>query len=152
MQSKLPPDINVTGLEFEGPELVIYTDDPKKLADDGEIIRNLAKELRKRVVVRPDLKVLADPELAKTKIQEVVPKEAVLTDYYFDGETGEVQIEAEKPGLVIGRHGATLREITKLIGWTPKWSEPRPCGRPPLPTSRITCAVCKRSERTSCAL
>lgn len=120
VQSKLPPDINVTGLEFEGPELVIYTDDPKKLADDGEIIRNLAKELRKRVVVRPDLKVLADPEIAKIKIQEVVPKEAVLTDYYFDGETGEVQIEAEKPGLVIGRHGATLREITKLIGWTPK--------------------------------
>ena len=120
VQSKLPPDINVTGLEFEGPELVIYTDDPKKLADDGEIIRNLAKELRKRVVVRPDLKVLAEPEISITKIQEVVPKEAVLTNYYFDGETGEVQIEAEKPGLVIGRHGATLREITKLIGWTPK--------------------------------
>ena len=120
VQSKLPPDVNVTGLEFEGPELVIYTDDPKKLADDGEIIRNLAKELRKRVVVRPDLKVLAEPEIAITKIQEVVPKEAVLTNYYFDGETGEVQIEAEKPGLVIGRHGATLREITKLIGWTPK--------------------------------
>jgi predicted metal-dependent RNase len=38
VQSKLPPDINVTGLEFEGPELVIYTDDPKRLADDGEII------------------------------------------------------------------------------------------------------------------
>ena len=62
VQSKLPLDINVTGLEFEGPELVIYTDDPKRLADDGEIIRNLAKELRKRVVVRPDLKVLAEPE------------------------------------------------------------------------------------------
>ncbi len=120
VQSKLPPDINVTGLEFEGPELVIYTDDPKKLADDGDIIRNLAKELRKRVVVRPDLKVLAEPEVSITKIQEVVPKEAILTNYYFDGETGEVQIEAEKPGLVIGRHGATLREITKLIGWTPK--------------------------------
>ncbi len=120
VQSKLPPDTNVTGLEFEGPELVIYTDDPKKLADDGEIIRSLAKELRKRVVVRPDLKVLAEPEVAITKIQEVVPKEAVLTDYYFDGETGEVVIEAEKPGLVIGRHGATLREITKMIGWTPK--------------------------------
>jgi KH/beta-lactamase-domain protein len=120
VQSKLPPDINVTGLEFEGPELVIYTDDPKKLADDGDIIRNLAKELRKRVVVRPDLKVLAEPEISIAKIQEVVPKEAILTNYYFDGETGEVQIEAEKPGLVIGRHGSTLREITKLIGWTPK--------------------------------
>ncbi len=120
IQSKLPADINVTGLEFEGPELVIYTDDPRRLADDGEIIRSLAKDLRKRVVVRPDLKVLMDPEEAIKKIQEVVPAEAVLTNYYFDGETGEVVIEAEKPGLVIGRHGATLREITKLIGWTPK--------------------------------
>lgn len=120
IQSKLPPDINVTGLEFEGPELVIYTDDPRRLADDGEIIRSLAKDLRKRVVVRPDLKVLMDPEEAIKKIQDVVPKEAVLTNYYFDGDTGEVIIEAEKPGLVIGRHGATLREITKLIGWTPK--------------------------------
>ncbi|HOK58221.1 MAG TPA: beta-CASP ribonuclease aCPSF1 [Methanothrix sp.] len=120
IQSKLPADINVTGLEFEGPELVIYTDDPRRLADDGEIIRSLAKDLRKRVVVRPDLKVLMDPEEAIKKIQEVVPKEAALTNYYFDGETGEVIIEAEKPGLVIGRHGATLREITKLIGWTPK--------------------------------
>lgn len=120
IQSKLPADINVTGLEFEGPELVIYTDDPRRLADDGEIIRSLAKDLRKRVVVRPDLKVLMDPEEAIKRIQEVVPKEAVLTNYYFDGETGEVIIEAEKSGLVIGRHGATLREITKLIGWTPK--------------------------------
>ncbi|MDD5767699.1 MAG: hypothetical protein PHW55_03805, partial [Methanothrix sp.] len=25
VQSKLPPNINVTGIEFEGPELVIYT-------------------------------------------------------------------------------------------------------------------------------
>ncbi|MHC1632067.1 MAG: beta-CASP ribonuclease aCPSF1 [Methanotrichaceae archaeon] len=120
VQSKLPPEINVTGLEFEGPELVIYTDDPKRLADDGEIIRSLAKDLRKRVVVRPDLKVLIDPEQAVQKIQEVAPPGSGLTDYYFDGEIGEVVIEAEKPGLVIGRHGSTLREITKLIGWTPK--------------------------------
>ncbi|MHC1594377.1 MAG: beta-CASP ribonuclease aCPSF1 [Methanotrichaceae archaeon] len=120
VQKKLPRNINVTDIEFEGPELVIYTDNPRRLADDGDIIRSLAKDLRKRVVVRPDLKVLADPEDAMTKIEKVVPKEAGLTDYYFDGDTGEVMIEAEKPGLVIGRHGSTLREITKLIGWTPK--------------------------------
>ena len=120
VQKKLPRNINVTDIEFEGPELVIYTDNPRRLADDGDIIRSLAKDLRKRVVVRPDLKVLADPEDAMTKIEKVVPKEAGLTDYYFDGDTGEVVIEAEKPGLVIGRHGSTLRDITKLIGWTPK--------------------------------
>ncbi|MFC7056852.1 beta-CASP ribonuclease aCPSF1, partial [Halovenus salina] len=28
--------------------------------------------------------------------------------------------EAEKPGMVIGRHGTTLREITQETGWTPE--------------------------------
>ena len=74
VQKKLPRNINVTDIEFEGPELVIYTDNPRRLADDGDIIRSLAKDLRKRVVVRPDLKVLADPEDAMTKIKKVVPK------------------------------------------------------------------------------
>ncbi|WP_239642071.1 KH domain-containing protein [Natrinema versiforme] len=30
--------------------------------------------------------------------------------------TGEVLIEAEKPGLVIGRRGSTIREITQEVG------------------------------------
>ncbi|MEM2924101.1 MAG: beta-CASP ribonuclease aCPSF1 [Methanocellales archaeon] len=116
----LPPEVKISGLEFEGPELVIYTEDPKKFADNGEIVRMLAKDLRKRIVVRPDPKVLADPETAIKKIAEIVPAEAGITNHFFDPDTGEVVIEAEKPGLVIGRHGATLREITKHIGWTPK--------------------------------
>jgi KH/beta-lactamase-domain protein len=117
---KLPRGITISDLEFEGPELVIYTTDPKAFADNGDIIRSLAKDLRKRIVVRPDPKMLAEPEAAVKAIAEIVPPESGVTNHYFDTETGEVVIEAEKPGLVIGRHGSTLREITKHIGWTPK--------------------------------
>ncbi|MDD1670633.1 MAG: KH domain-containing protein, partial [Methanomicrobiales archaeon] len=114
----VPSGISVTQVEFEGPELVIYTEDPKKFADQADLIKILARDLRKRIVVRPT--ILEDPEKAGGKIREVVPETAGITDLFFDADTGEVLIEAEKPGVVIGKNGATLREITKEIGWTPK--------------------------------
>lgn len=117
---RLPPGVTISQVEFEGPELVIYTPEPKKFADNGDIVRNLAKDLRKRLVVRPDPGVLAAPEKVVETIATIVPEDAGVSNHYFDTDTGEVIIEAEKPGLVIGRHGNTLREITKEIGWTPK--------------------------------
>lgn len=118
IQEKVPAGISVSQIEFEGPELVIYTDDPKKFADEADLIRVLARDLRKRIVVRPT--ILEDPDKAITEIKAVVPEGAGITDIFFDPDTGEVLVEAEKPGVVIGKNGATLREITKHIGWTPK--------------------------------
>ncbi|MDK2782220.1 MAG: uncharacterized protein PWR13_1248 [Archaeoglobi archaeon] len=117
---RLPEGVRITDLEFEGPELVIYTDEPRKIADDANLIRSLAKELRKRIVVRPDPKVLVPPEKAIEIIKEILPENSGELDFHFDPETGEILIEAEKPGVVIGKHGMNLREITKKIGWTPK--------------------------------
>ncbi len=118
INEKVPRGINVTQVEFEGPELVIYTDDPKKFADEADLIRVLARDLRKRIVVRPTK--LEEPERAADQIRSVVTENAGITDIFFDIDTGEVVIEAEKPGVVIGKNGATLREITRHIGWTPK--------------------------------
>jgi len=120
IQKRLPAGITISNLEFEGPELVLYTKEPRKFADNGDIIRTLAKDIRKRITVRPDPEVLAEPDDAIKKIEQIVPAEAKITDYFFDMDRGEVVIEAEKPGLVIGRHGAMLRDITKSIGWSPK--------------------------------
>lgn len=120
IRTQLPKDITISDVDFEGPELVIYTEEPRKFADRADLIKTLAKDLRKRLVVRPDPKVLVQPEEAITAISQIVPAESGITNHYFDVDTGEVVIEAEKPGLVIGRQGETLREITKAIGWTPK--------------------------------
>ena len=64
--------------------------------------------------------ILEDPEKAYNEIKAVVPETAGITDIFFDADTGEVLIEAEKPGVVIGKNGTTLRDITRHIGWTPK--------------------------------
>jgi KH/beta-lactamase-domain protein len=118
--NEIPPDISVTDVKYEGPELVVYTRDPKQFAQDGDLIRNLASQLRKRITVRPDPEVLSRPDRARERIMDVIPDEAGVTDLDFHEDTGEVVIEAEKPGMVIGRHGSTLREITEAAGWTPE--------------------------------
>jgi predicted metal-dependent RNase len=53
INEKVPRGITVSQVEFEGPELVIYTDDPKRFADEADLIKIIARDLRKRIVVRP---------------------------------------------------------------------------------------------------
>jgi len=120
IHNEVPAGISISDVTFEGPELVIYTRDPKQFAQDGDLVRRLASKLRKRITVRPDPDVLTRPEDARDRIRSVIPDEAGVTDLDFHADTGEVVIEAEKPGLVIGRHGTTMREITQEVGWTPE--------------------------------
>ncbi|MDR3101723.1 MAG: beta-CASP ribonuclease aCPSF1 [Methanocalculaceae archaeon] len=130
INQKVPRGVTVTDVEYEGPELVIYTDDPKRFAEEQDLIKTIARDLRKRIVVRPNL--LDDTEQAYDVIQSVVPGGAGITDIFFDTDTGEVLIEAEKPGVVIGKNGSTLRDITMKIGWTPKVVR-----TPPIPSVTI---------------
>lgn len=116
----VPKEAQITEIEFEGPELVIYLKNPESVVSDGELIKNLAKVLKKRISVRPDPDVLLPPEEAEEKIKEIVPAEAEITNISFDPSVGEVLIEARKPGLVIGKNGETLREITQKVYWAPK--------------------------------
>ncbi len=120
IRNEVPAGISISDVAFEGPELVIYTRDPKTFAQDGDLVRRLASKLRKRITVRPDPDVLTRPADAREQIQSVIPEEAGVTDLDFHSDTGEVVVEAEKPGLVIGRHGTTMREITQEVGWTPE--------------------------------
>ncbi|GAA5818496.1 MAG: beta-CASP ribonuclease aCPSF1 [Methanobrevibacter sp. CfCl-M3] len=117
---KLPERIQLANIEFEGSEVVIYTKNPKIITENEDLIRKLAKDLRKRIIIRSDKSVLLDPEKTITKIHEIVPEEAEITNIGFDDVTSEVRIESKKPGIVIGKFGVTSREIVKNTGWAPK--------------------------------
>ncbi|PSQ24046.1 beta-CASP ribonuclease aCPSF1, partial [Halobacteriales archaeon QS_9_67_17] len=120
IEDEVPADITISDVTYEGPELVVYTRDPKEFASDGDLVRRLASNLRKRITVRPDPDVLSHPREAEEQVRDIIPDEAGVTDLDFHADTGEIVIEAEKPGMVIGRHGSTLREITQAVGWTPE--------------------------------
>ena len=130
INKKVPRGVEVTDVELEGPEMVIYTDNPEKFAAEQDLIKTLARDLRKRIVVRPN--ILGDTEIAYDMVKKVVPEGAGITDIFFDTDTGEMLIEAEKPGVVIGKNGATLRDITMKTGWTP-----RVVRTPPIPSMTI---------------
>ncbi len=115
----LPRSAAVSSVEYEGPEIAIYAKAPKILLDDDDTIKSLARKLRKRIVVRSAPEVRLSHEEAEKCVRELVPKEAEITSIDFDDSRGEVIIEAQKPGLVIGRSGATLREITRQTFWRP---------------------------------
>ena len=72
IKANLPPGATFTNVIFEGPELVIYTRNPGSYMDDENIVKNLAKKCRKRIVIRPDPEVLTDEQFAEQKIREIV--------------------------------------------------------------------------------
>ncbi|HUV61838.1 MAG TPA: beta-CASP ribonuclease aCPSF1 [Thermoplasmata archaeon] len=133
VKKTIPPHIEVTDIDFEGPVIVIYTKNLDEFAKNNDLVRQLAQSLRRRVAIRPDPKMLADPEKAQEQIRTIIPDEAKITNIYFEDDTGEVTIEAVSPGLVIGKHGSILNEIKKEIGWAPKVVR-----APPIPSKTVS--------------
>jgi predicted metal-dependent RNase len=107
--SALPPNAQISKVEFEGPFVVLYSLNPTVLMENGDVVKSLAKTLRKRIVIRSDISVRREKEEARAQIRDIVPENADITNIIFDDELGEVVIEAKKPGAVIGKSGSTLR-------------------------------------------
>lgn len=70
----LPKSAKITEVQFEGPEISIYSRSVDFIGDDREEIRNLVKKLRKRIVVRsdPEIRMINDETVAF--IQKQFPK------------------------------------------------------------------------------
>ncbi|MFX1475163.1 MAG: MBL fold metallo-hydrolase, partial [Promethearchaeota archaeon] len=118
LQARLPATAGVTQIEFEGPEIAIYARNPQALGEQTKI-KTLAKQLRKRLVIRSDPTIRKTHENAEEIIREIVPQEAEITSISFNDTIGEVIVEARKPGLVIGRTGSTLEQIRMQTFWRP---------------------------------
>lgn len=120
IKEMLPADADFAKAEFEGPDIVVYIKNPKAVYEDESLIKGIASTIKRKLIVRSDSSALMDPEEAKGVIEEIVPKEAVISGIRFVPDFSEVRIESLKPGLVIGKRGARLKEIVVKTGWTPK--------------------------------
>ncbi len=112
----LPPEAQVTRLEFEGPEIAIYVRNPKFLLEHTGILSQLAKTIKKRVVIRTDPSIRKDPNEARKIIESIVPKEAGIERVEFDAVLGEVVIEARNPKKVAEK----VNQILVETGWRPR--------------------------------
>lgn len=119
LKKKLPSNSMVTDVCFEGSELVVYIKNRDLFVKNGGFVKELAKEFKKRIDLRPDPSIRKDMEVAEENIKKVVPEEANIKEMTFEPGFGRVIIEADKPGLVIGKGGKTLKEVKRKTYWSP---------------------------------
>src|SRR3989344_4844600 len=105
---------------FEGANIVLYTDHEKFFREGEGKIKEIVNEIKKRVELRADQKILRPQEEIEPEIRKIVPEEADITNIIFDYHRSIVIIEAKKPGLVIGKQGSILEEIRNKTMWTPQ--------------------------------
>jgi len=105
---------------FEGANIVLYTDNEIFFKEGESKIKEIVNEIKKRVELRADQKILPDKETAESQIKKIVPEEAEITNIIFDFHRSIVVIDAKKPGLVIGKQGSILNQIRETTLWTPQ--------------------------------
>jgi len=115
---KFIPADKISSAEYEAADIVLYTKDKDFFLNSESTIKELVNEFKKRIELRPDPDITLDQEKTKKIISELAT-DANITDFIFDSQRSRVIIHAEKPGLVIGKQGAILREIKEKTSWVP---------------------------------
>ena len=110
----------ITDTTFEGANIVLYTNDANFFKTGEGKIKEIVNEIKKRIELRADQKILMHQEQVDKKIREIVPTDADITNILFDFHRSIVIIESKRPGLVIGKQGSILEDIKKETLWTPQ--------------------------------
>ena len=114
----LPAD-KISDINFEAANIVLYTKDKDFFLNNNGVVKQVVDSIKKRVELRPDPSITMDIEKAEEEIKKLIPEEAGIGNIIFDPQRSGVVIEAEKPGLAIGKQGSILRDIRAKTFWVP---------------------------------
>src|SRR3989338_6755029 len=113
------PEGKISEAGFEGANIVVYTKDKDYFLDNKGTIKDIVDDIKKRIELRPDPSITMDIEKAEKTIKKMMPEEAGVDNVIFDPQRSRVIIEADKPGLAIGKEGEILRDIRAKTLWVP---------------------------------
>src|SRR3989338_3299795 len=113
------PEKKISEASFEAANIVLYTKDADFFLNNNGIIKKIVDDIKKRVELRPDPSITMDVEKAEQEIKKIIPEEAGVDSINFEPQRSRVIIEAEKPGLAIGKQGSILRDIRAKTLWIP---------------------------------
>ncbi len=114
------PEDKISDAGFEAANIVLYTKDKDFFLHNNGTIKSIVNKIKKRIELRPDPSILMPADKARAYIEETVPSEVTLSNIIFENERSIVTIEADKPGMVIGKQGSLLREIKEKTLWVPQ--------------------------------
>jgi len=116
---KIIPSKLISQSCFEGANIILYTKDKEFFLNNKDLVKKAVDSIKKRIELRPDPSLCMDMEKAKEVIKEIIPEEAGVSQILFDPQRSIVVIEAEKPGLAIGKQAELLKEIKRKTFWIP---------------------------------
>ncbi|MEM2347918.1 MAG: beta-CASP ribonuclease aCPSF1, partial [Sulfolobales archaeon] len=136
--NQIPKEAQVTKIEFEGPEIAVYVRNVNFIIEKESIVKNIAKTIRKRIVVRVDESSRKGEKEVIKYILSVVPYETKLTDddITFDKVLGEVVITTLEPKYFYQDNRALYKKIFTETGW-----RPRIVRKPPLKSRILDAAL-----------
>jgi len=115
----VPESAEISDSGFEGANIVLYTKSKDFFLHNNGTLKDIVDRIKKRIELRPDPSLVLDAEKAEEIIKNEIPKEAGEFSITFDPQRSVVVIEAEKPGIAIGKGGEVLKRIKEKTLWVP---------------------------------
>ena len=111
----IPKESQVTTAKFEGPNIALYTKNPKfSLTELTFHLSYLSKNLKKRFVIRTDPSIRLSEDKTRSIVGNLLPKDVLVSAVFCDDALGEVILEVNKPEAI---DGDMVIEIAQLTGW-----------------------------------
>jgi len=134
----IPPKARVVNVEFEGPEIAVYVANPNFIIEEEDAVRNIARTIRKRIVVRVHESARLSEREAIRKIKALLQPGIQLSDedLSFDKVLGEVVIRVSDPRIFFQNGKELFNRVFVETGWRPK-----PVRQPPLKSKILESAL-----------
>jgi uncharacterized protein len=115
----VPPESKITSAKFEGPNISLYTLNPKfSLTELTYYLSSLSRSLKKRFIIRTDPSIRLSEEETRTAILKVLPAGVSISAIFCDDATGEVVLEVNHPELITPNMIVSIAENTGWIAHT----------------------------------
>jgi uncharacterized protein len=111
----IPSDSQITFVRFEGPNIALYTKNPKfALTELTYFLSSLSKTLKKRFIIRTDPSSRLPEDQTRQAVVKLLPKDVQVSAMFCDDATGEVVLEVSKPEAIDPN---MLVQIAQSTGW-----------------------------------
>jgi KH/beta-lactamase-domain protein len=111
----LPREAQITNVRFEGPNIAIYTKNPKfSLTELTYHLSSLSRSLKKRFIVRTDPSIRLPEDKTREEVSKLLPKDIVVSAVFCDEATGEVVLEVNRPEII---DAEMVIRIARSTGW-----------------------------------
>jgi len=117
----LPSEAQISRIKFEGPHIVIYTQNPEFFVTNAHILFDIASTIKKRVILRVDpLRRKSEAETREC-ILDLLKGVADVKTIFFDGAKNEVLLGIKNFHAIYERTPEISRDVMLSTGWKVKF-------------------------------